>query len=280
MPSDLVVINIDKDPDADRMYVGDTASNVWRIDLGSHDQKDHKVIHFANLSDSSKGNQPFFYPPSIAMNRTSTGDFLSISMASGNRTDPLDLNSQHAIYMMRDEDIGQANAKPHALITEGRLYNATANNIASADTDVADKAADELKAEAGWYVDMSIGEKGLSTLLSFEGNIMATTYEPIAADPDGIAEDDYHSACQVQPNGKLYIMDIIDGRPVKYLADGSSQTEGLTAIDRVTPLRGSGIPSSPVVVFPKGSNQVTIMVDKEPVNKLSQSLNTVFWHGQ
>ena len=272
IPSDLTVIDIDADKIADRMYVGDTGSQVWRVDFGNVDSSaGFTVTPFADVKNTT--NQPFFYAPSLAMNRSSAGDYLSVSLASGNRTNPLQADSQHAIYMLQDNDIENgAPAGPPATITENELYKATANDVASSDPDVANAAQSSLAAKQGWYVELNTGEKGLSSLLSFDGNLMATTYEPSTATGDDI--------CNFVSTGKLYIMDLADGRPVKYLADGSSITEGLTAADRVTPLNGSGIPSSPVIIFPKGSSQVQIFVDKESISAVTQRLDTVFWYGQ
>jgi len=201
-------------------------------------------------------------------------------MASGNRTNPLDLDAQHAIYMMRDMDIrkGDTNSGSSTILLKD-LYDTTANDVASADSKIAIAANDLLQKRRGWYVNLDPAEKGLSATLSFEGNLMATTYKPAIKGEVAIAGDD-DNVCGVVSNGKFYIMDIIDGRPVKYNEDGSSTTEGLAAADRITPLKGSGIPSSPTITFPKGSSQVSIIVDKESISTVSQKLNTVFWHGQ
>ena len=272
IPSDLTVIDTDADRIADRMYVGDTGSQVWRVDFDNvDDSSGFTVTPFADVQNAT--NQPFFYPPNIAINRSSAGDYFSVSLASGNRTNPLQADTQHAIYMLRDDDIEKgAPAGAFDTIEESELFKATANDVASSDPDVASAAQSSLESKQGWYIELNTGEKGLSNLLSFEGNLMATTYEPSTATGDDI--------CSFVATGRLYIMDLGDGRPVKYLEDGSSVTEGLLAADRVTPLNGSGIPSSPVIIFPAGSSQVNIFVDKESISTVSQRLDTVFWHGQ
>ncbi len=282
IPSDLTIIDTDGDTKADRMYVGDTGGNVWRVDFDRiRTKSEYDVKLFASLQNDAGGNQPFFYPPSIALNSSSAGDFLSVSIASGNRTNPLELNVNNAIYMMRDKDTRRGGTAPTmAPIILGSLYDATTNDVASSDPDVAADAKDKLSDvnNNGWYVKLDDGEKGLSALVSFEGNLMATTYTPTVSDPGAILSGD--ALCSFESTGALYIMDIADGRPVKYLDDGSAQTDGLVSSDRKTELTGTSIPSSPVPVFPKGSSQVNIIVDKESVSTVSQRLRTVFWHSQ
>ncbi len=282
IPSDLTIIDTDADSKADRMYVGDTGGNVWRVDFDLvRKTSDYKVTPFAKLKNEAGDNQPFFYPPSVAFNSSSLGDFLSISLASGNRTDPVKLDAQNAIYMMRDEDTRRGGTtSTNGPIELNALYPATNNDVASADPDIAAAARNQLAIDRGWYINLDVGEKGLSSLVSFEGNLMATTYKPAVPDENGLSGNNANAACGVISTGGLYIMDISDGRPVKYLDDGTAQTEGLIASDRVTPLTGTSIPSSPVLVFPKGSSQVNIIVDKESISTVSQRLNTVFWHAQ
>ncbi len=272
IPSDITVVDTDSDGMADRMYVGDVGSNVWRVKFDNVDNSgDFEVTKFADLYNTR--NQAFFYPPSVALNRSATGDFLSISVASGNRTDPLRADTKNAIYMIRDtEIINDDTSGPNSPITITNLFKATDNSVASADNDVATAARNDLAAKHGWYVELNNGEKALSTLLSFEGNLLATTYEPSTADGA--------SVCEFEATGKLYIMDLRDGRPVKYLNDGSTITEGLAASDRVTLLNGTGIPSSPVLVFAKGTSQVDIIVDKEKISSISQTLSRVFWYAK
>lgn len=272
IPSDITVVDTDSDGMADRMYVGDVGSNVWRVKFDNVDNNgDFEVTKFADLYNTR--NQAFYYPPSIALNRSATGDYLSISIASGNRTDPLRADTKNAIYMIRDTEVTNDNTSgPNTPITINDLFKATDNSVASTDTDVATAAQDDLAASNGWYIELNPGEKALSTLLSFEGNLLATTYEPSTATGA--------SVCEFVSTGKLYIMDLRDGRPIKYLNDGSTITDGLTASDRVTLLNGSGIPSSPVLAFTKGSSQVNIIVDKETISTISQTLSRVFWYAK
>ncbi|MEE9334547.1 MAG: hypothetical protein V3U65_10700 [Granulosicoccaceae bacterium] len=273
IPSDLVVVDTDGDRLADRIYVGDTGSQVWRVDFNNVDggNAEFDVSLFAQLNDTA--NQPFFYPPSIALNHSSKGDHLSVSLTSGNRTDPLNADSLNAIYMLRDNDTEKGPPSGSInVINEGDLFKATDNSIASTDAGVASTAHDDLAASKGWFIELNLGEKGLSAPLTFEGNLMATTYEPSTTMGDGV--------CDFVATGKLYIMDLKDGRPVKYTDDGSRVTEGLLAADRISPLSGSRIPSSPIILFPEGSSQVNIIVDKESISMVAQRLQTVFWHGQ
>jgi len=270
LASDLTTIDSDGNGVADRLYVGDLGGQVWRIDFEDV-KKGLKATPLANLAGGAY--QPFFYAPSVALNRSPTGDYLSVALGSGNRTQPLLANSANAFFMLRDEDVevGEPTSGVGILMTND-LYNATANSIGSTEEKVANAAKETLATKNGWYIKLDTGEKSLSRIVSFEGKLLATTFQ---ADISATS-----NPCEFNPTGQFYLMDIGTGQPVKYLDDGSASDEPLTAADRSRNLDGRGIPSSPVIVFPEGSNRVQVVVDKETVNLIDQTLTRVFWHSK
>ncbi len=266
--SDLTVIDTDADAIADRLYVGDVAGQVWRVDFDDISSSP-AVTLFADLDD---GHQPFFYPPSVAMNEDANGDYLSISVGSGNRTNPLLTGSQNYLYMLKDKDVSKgAPARSTTRIDSTDLYEATSNAVGSSDPAIAAVAKKDLEAARGWKIALNPNEKALSTLVTFEGTLMATTFE---AKPSADA-----NACGFDTVGRFYQMDIGTAEPVSN-AVYSSTTSNQTTTSRITTLESSGIPSSPVVIFPKGSGAVQVVVDKESVNLINQPLKRVYWHGK
>ena len=269
--SDLTVIDSDANGLADRAYVGDLGGQVWRIDFNNIDSAGDFEVTL--LADVNSDHQPFFYPPSVALNGSKNGDFLSVTLGSGNRTQPLLPGSKNAFFMLRDTDVDVGPpAAGFSKINLSDLYDATANDLGSTTTATANAAESALDGARGWTVNLGAGEKSLSTVVSFDGNLLATTFEPTAAAGG--------NACNVTSMGRLYLMDIKTAKPVQFMADGSVNKDGLTAANRVSVLASSGIPSSPVIVFPKGSSQVQIIVDKETVSLLSQKLSRVYWHSK
>lgn len=273
IPSDLTTIDSDDDGLADRLYAGDLGSQVWRIDFDDVDEADDfSIFRLADLAGA--GYQPFFYPPSIAMIRTPSRQFISVSLGTGNRDMPMTATSTNAFYMLRD--LNYEKGEPDAgtvLITQTNLYDATDNEIDSDDNDVAEAERDELREATGWRIDLQPGEKSLSHTVTFENRLLATTFKPLP----GLAAD----VCSPIPTiGRFYMMDIVDGSPGNALDSSTTTTPTTTtAEDRYEEISTFGIPSAPAVVFPEGSGTVQIFVDKEAVSEISQTLEKTLWFG-
>ena len=273
--SDLTVIDSNADNLADRLYVGDVGGQIWRIDFEDI-SKTPAVNVLADLHDGS--HQPFFYAPSVALNKGADGTYLSISIGSGNRTNPLLEDAFNKLYMVRDTDVKLG--APASGITEVKLadlFDATDNSIGSSDETIAKKAKESLDSSRGWFIALAKDEKALSQLVTFEGKILATTFE---ATPDTQSEIDEHQ-CKLKAIGRYYVMSVDTAEPIANLKDsnGNNTDDSDTPI-RSRKLNSTGIPSSPVVVFPKGSGVVQVIVDKETVNLIDQRLARVFWYAK
>jgi len=251
IPSDLSVIDTDGDHITDRIYVGDTGGQVWRIDV--HDiNTTPKVTRMAALNDSS--HQPFFYPPNVAFNSGDYGRYLSIAIGSGNRTNPLLSPVQNHIYVLRDTDVDKSvAAADFDLITPDELYDVTNNDIGSLDGDVVKQAQKKLKARVE----------------SFEGRLLATTFRPNYTTQT--------NACTFQSVGRYYSMNLEDATPSREY-DASEPRNG--ADNRYTKLNNSAIPSAPAVIAAKGTDSGQVVVDKETVDEFDLDIKRVFWHGR
>ena len=102
---------------------------------------------------------------------------------------------------------------------------------------------------------------------------MATTFEANTKE-DTEADE---SECRIKTTGRYYVISLATAEPVANLKNASGNTnDNNAAHSRSRKLDSSGIPSSPVVVFPTGSGVVHVMVDKETVNLIDQRLATIF----
>ncbi|MBX2838781.1 MAG: hypothetical protein KTR35_18120 [Gammaproteobacteria bacterium] len=276
IPSELTVIDSDQDEKADRIYVGDVGGNLWRVDFDnvdpdpSNNLTSFEVHKLADLF-GSLGEQPFFYPPSVATIRDSSGDYLSVSIGSGDRTNPTDMFSTNAFFMIKDPNL-EVGPPPGAWtpITLGSLYDATSNDAGSTNNSISTAAETNLQAANGWYVQLQTGEKSLSRVVTFDGNLLATTFQ---MDPTPPADE-----CSISTIGRFYMMNVKNATPVLPLSE--SGLPDLTTPDRFRVLPGRGIPSAPAVIFPPGTGEVAIMVDKEIVKLYEQKLSRVFWHSK
>ena len=278
IPSDLSIIDTDQDGNADRIYVGDFGGQVWRVDFDDISTTP-SVTRFADLDDGD--HQPFFYPPSVAFNQATPSNFLSVTLGSGNRTNPLLTGQVNNFYMLRDLDTDKGGPDgTFTTIRNNTLYDATNNNIGSTDTNQVTVARQALAAADGWKIALDPGEKSLSSVVTFEGKVLATTFQEdpnISADP-----------CSFSSLGNLYIVDLETAEPVRFFDDGSRNFGTLAADDRKTPLNTSSIPSSPQIVFPEkdptGPNgdggKIQVVVGVETVDVINQSLVRVYWHAK
>jgi len=266
IPSDLATADTDNDGSVDRIYVGDLGGQVWRIDLNDIDSSSSTRL-LAELDDV--GHTTFFYPPSVALNSSVNGDFLSVSIGSGNRTNPLRHRTNDRIFMIRDKFVKDRLPDNFTAFGVSDLYDATENDINSTVVSEALAAKSGLSTKQGWYIDLGVSEKSLSQVVTYDGKILATTFD--AGDPDNF------DLCQAAGSNRFYLMDVTNAAPLDNL-DGVD-TGTLTASDRSKGVNGDGILSQPVVLFPP-SGDVSIAVDNEIVQMFGQSLSRVYWHSK
>ncbi|MEE9355516.1 MAG: PilC/PilY family type IV pilus protein [Methylococcaceae bacterium] len=241
IPSDLALMDSDSNGAIDRIYVGDTGGQLWRIDLDSSLANSTGArLAIVSSADSAENQRKFFYPPDVAQVDdpifSTTAMYDLVTIVSGNRADPLNTTVQNRIYGFRDYAIfspiaseapnnGNPNItyytplKDPTLLAEGEtadLHDATENLIfeGTAGEDGTKQAAlDELKDSKGWFIDLKeysgdwIGEKGLSSPLILDGKIFYTTYVP------GLTSDD-PCAPAVEGGGRLYAINLLSAGAV------------------------------------------------------------------
>ena len=268
IPSDLTLIDIDGDEVVDRIYVGDLGGNIWRLDFDDiSDGATAEVL--AELNQGS--DQAFFYPPSVALNTSVHGDFISVSIGSGNRTNPLRLDSGDRMFMIRDRSVRTPLPANFNKIQLSDLHDATDNLIGADDNTVAADARDDLNTSEGWYIQLGRNEKVLSQLVTFEGLLLATTFD--------VDESDLQDPCMAPGQNAFYMVDLATAQPV--LDNGENgNTTSLTEGNRSQIVNGDGILPQPSIIFPAEGNEVAIIVDNEVVTTFAQDFTRIFWHSR
>ncbi len=219
IPSDLTLIDSSGDGLINRIYVGDTGGNVWRIDLlpnlGEGDVGGGVGGILASLG-SEKGNtqikRRFFYAPDVVMlndpDYSEKPDYDMVFITSGYRPEPLGTYTKDRFYALRDlatfalEDDGNGNAKQtdknedksgsyFFTLTDADLYDATDNVIQeNAEESAIQANKEDLNSKNGWFIDLEeSGEKGLSSPVVFNGNVYFTTFLPMNNDDDSNNND-------------------------------------------------------------------------------------------
>lgn len=117
IPSDVRIVDTDFDGKADRLYVGDTGANLWRVDIDATDPADWKSFKLAALGrkvpDSTDvvNDRKFLYPPEVVL----SVEFAAVMIASGNREYPIDIPEMrpggvtvtNRAYMIKDTFVGK-----------------------------------------------------------------------------------------------------------------------------------------------------------------------------
>jgi len=274
IPSDVTVLDTDYDGYIDRLYVGDTGGQMWRISehqtSGGLRPVANAVINdwvgkrifeanAASTNSTDKG-RTFFYRPSVTFE---TGGVVNIYIGSGDRAHPLNTAVTDRIYAIYDR--GQ---RTNEEIDEDNLVDVTTDILQVATTSAADITTQITALAAtsnyGWYIkldrlndsNLHAGEKILASALAFNKVAYYTSYTPnssFSTDP-----------CSPGNLGlsRLYGVDYKTGEAVLNFSnsnDSESTVDNTRALskdgkvlrraDREVTL-GVGIPSGLVVVMP------------------------------
>ena len=276
IPSQVTLFDSNGDGFDDRIYVGDTGGQVWRVDLhnvyptSAAPEGDTVVGKLADISTAGTlaAERRFFYKPTVVQvvdtefSNAAGGEYDYVLIGSGNRANPLDTQVEDRFYAFRDVNIGRMldsngdnRADTYPLTTTG------SDNAAAIDNgdllDVTTQTLVDIGASSssvqnalGWYFDFNNagrdGEKVLASSGVFAGTLIFTTYIP----DDAAAIADVCSAAE--GSGRAYNFNILSTAAA---LDWDSSANGLS--DRSVVL-GSGIPSAGVPIFTKEG--VTVLV--------------------
>ncbi|MBI3900246.1 MAG: hypothetical protein HY308_18435 [Gammaproteobacteria bacterium] len=189
--SDLALMDSNHDGEIDRIYVGDTGGQLWRIDLGStlksNSNGNTTGFVFADVGCTPSASTPsptrsnctgindydrrkFFYPPDVTqVNDNQYEDIAEakydlVAITSGDREDPVDLLTagstpvKNRIYAFRDYKIDSyavaSPSLPSSPLKDSNLYDATSNVLQDAANAGYTAALTSIKAGKGWYIDL------------------------------------------------------------------------------------------------------------------------------
>ncbi|MFL6621712.1 MAG: VWA domain-containing protein [Sulfurifustis sp.] len=311
IPSDLALVDTDHDGAVDRLYVGDTRGQLFRIDLG--DQIDpgspgtggSKGYVFADVGcqgstratncsgTPSDARRKFFYPPDVAQVRDSVystnPEYDLVTITSGDREDPLDKLTgaisgsdpvHNRLYAFRDYNVttGPLSTAPAAL-TESNLYDATDNKLGTyTDTTLTNEINTYVKNSSGWYISFKESNQtptwiGEKGLAKtvIFGGVLFATTFVPSAD-DG---NQSNSACAplAEGIGRVYAINYLNGTPA-YDFDNDGTMERSMKV-------GGGIPSETVIVIREGG--VTTLIGTSggaasPDIKLNLPRYQTYWY--
>lgn len=200
IPGKPAVLDSDGDGFDDRIYVGDTGGNLWRLDMPTDDSDDWGGIKLAELGGADEDDRRFFNEPAIVrtyyqevteVDLASGGSFYNytdvaydgVLIGSGDRTKPTsDLTVENHFFLIRDldtEPMIYTTANTPDVVEIGDLYDITDGPM---DGLTGDDLIDEqiLYSEAsGWNFELEEeGEKSFGAMLVLSGVVYATSYQP------------------------------------------------------------------------------------------------------
>lgn len=282
IPSDVARVDSDGDSVTDRLYVGDSRGQLFRIDLGNQiDATDIGaggssgfVLADVGCSGGNRANhcsataardrRMFFYPPAVASVKddtfTSTGTEIYdiVTIQTGNREDPLDIITgttdpvRNRVYAFRDYNPGLgAPSTGQTPITDANLYDATSDVLADgADTTTGTytSALTAIQSSKGWYVQLVPNPAATTYTYVGEKGLSETTIfqGTVYATTYTPADASALTGCRPMAEGiaKIYAMNVLTGGTNTNL----NHTGGNERFIEI----GGGIPSGVVVAIRPG----------------------------
>jgi len=235
MPSDVTVLDRNNDGYIDRIYVGDTGGNVWRVDIHSNSFADWSTVKLADVvADTQASNQrKFMYPPDVVYSKDANGLYDAVLLGSGDREHPFNTAVVNRYYMFKDRVTGLISSQSPP-VNETDLFNATSNTIQVGNATQQAAAKGELTNAAGWMMTLAAGEKVVTSSVTLAGTTFFNTNQPT---PPNAA------VCSAQGVALQYAISFEDAT-----ATIDSGLAGFTTSDRAISYAGGGYLPSPVPV--------------------------------
>ncbi|HHB93106.1 MAG TPA: hypothetical protein ENK59_07855, partial [Thioploca sp.] len=258
IPSDLLLQDTTSNGITDRIYVGDIAGQLWRINIDTKEDTVGGVMaKLGEITSSGPNRRSFFYRPALArINSTNI-----LTAVTGARPNPLSLGtSGNGRYYAHDQFYAILDPtkdfdfnKPIILNNLENVTDWNEGDINLQDTD-----------KDGWYFDLQesdgtwIGEKGLGKPLVIGENVFFITYVP----PSSATTKTIDGSCgSFNPgSSRFYAINLLDGGPAfdkKNDGDGyDTNKRGQDSSDRA--LEVSTLSFDPIVMYTENSTQAVI----------------------
>ncbi|MDH5631845.1 MAG: PilC/PilY family type IV pilus protein [Gammaproteobacteria bacterium] len=246
IPSRVTAVDSDGNGLTDRIYVGDTGGNIWRMDLKSNDQfasgnewRANLVFNAQNNGDTTTTDRRFFYQPDYVQAKDDSGvPYDAIVIGSGNRAHPTNLITDNYFYVIRDRET-LSGTPSITTLNHGSLADITNNCLQNSSCATPPDLSNgwRLKLHCPWQpASEPCGEKVLASAFTVASEIYFTSYQPA----NGALADTCEPS---EGSGFLYTLNLKDGTATQ---DYDSTTAGLTTSDRYEKLKSGGIPSGVV----------------------------------
>ena len=276
--SDVSALDTNRDGLVDRVYVGDTGGNVWRVDLADPLAANWTVNKLASLgyaqSATNTDRRKILFSPSVVPATDSSGRYDAVLIGSGDREHPFngygDANHPasaaviNRFYMLKDRSVGLGwglgttgtlATAPATIVDAGignissDFFDATTTNLGATVTPTA------LNSAKGWFITLANadgtanGEKVVGNAITLAGTTFFNTNLP---------QPPVAGMCQANlGEARQYAVSFQNGGAVIDNTSGG----GLTLADRYAVHPGGGFLPNPVGIVVKltdsSGNQTT-----------------------
>ncbi len=268
--ADVTFIDLDADGFEDTIFATDILGKVWRIDF-KRNPTDSNIFQsagmIADLSESTVVGEfdyhhRFFNAPDVAFfNPSGTEAHLTISLGSGYRASPLLTDMNDNFYLFKDFNVFEIPETYDYYTSLDENFIPTGEVRRLLASDLADPSDEDPNFTYGWKLSLETeGEKALSRSITFNGNVLFTTFAPT---PEGAA------LCGGDlGESRYYIVNSKNAAAVRDLNDNSE--DGLESSDE---LPTEGIPAEPTVIFIAEESEITTTNDEGEEEEVTISEN-------
>ncbi|MBC3870494.1 pilus assembly protein [Undibacterium oligocarboniphilum] len=243
IPSNVALYDSNGDGNIDRIYVADTGANVWRINVDDAMPANWTVTKLASLGGTGINARKFLYPPDI-IPATTSNNFDSLLIGSGDREHPFDTTIQNRYYMIKDDhSLNAVRATPiiegaagSTTGVSGQLYDVTADTVQMGTAAQVAATNTALTTASGWYVALSPGEKVVSGSTTLAGTVVFATNLPATAATNTCTGN--------LGEARIYMLNYLNGASTFDV----NQSHTLTITDRYSVRAGGGYPPTPVPI--------------------------------
>ncbi|CAA6813629.1 MAG: Unknown protein [uncultured Thiotrichaceae bacterium] len=249
IPGGARLLDMDRDGGIDRMYFGDVAGQLWRLDLNVGDLDASVLVKLASLGGGDIDTEPrkFFNEPDASITRVSGETKLLLSLGSGDRSDPLEETVINRFYVIKDDYILSDIPSDYETIDdtdtnfERVIMSGTEGGISVTSSFENDENLVQTD-KKGWSVQFSaVGEKVLGGSLTSHGKVVFTTLVP------DVYANSSTTVCGIPATqGRFYALDILSGEAAVDLDDDGGDPD---ANDMFTVVSANEIPGDVQVIF-------------------------------
>ncbi len=216
IPAPVTTLDSNGDGIIDRLYVGDTGGNVWRVDLPAAPtvtdesttqnwRRDNWVVtHLASLGGSDTNDRRFFHAADVVLAKDSSGNrYDGVIINSGDRASPQRDDVDNQLFMIKDRpyatraQLALRDADPFVPSDLGDITNCLIGTEAACSSDSI--------TNNGWRLPLvENGEKALAAPLTAKGTIFFTSYLP-----SGEVSDE--SCAPAEGSSRIYAVKLANG---------------------------------------------------------------------